>query len=102
ADLAGDALSKAAESLARKAGRGLAVLAVPTDVSDRGAVAELKARAYDAFGHVDVLMNNAGCSPETSVFTNPTNWRRVIDTNFWGVLNGIQSFGPAMIAQGTD
>lgn len=40
--------------------RGGKALAVPTDVSDRGAVEELSRKAIGAFGHYDVWINDAG------------------------------------------
>ena len=75
------------------------VLAMGVDVSDVDQVASLKLKAYETFGRVDVLLNNAGIQPGSSLF-DPQNWRRILDVNFQGVLNGVQQFGPAMIAQG--
>jgi NADP-dependent 3-hydroxy acid dehydrogenase YdfG len=40
--------------------RGGEVVAIPTDVSDRSAVAQLVKEAEAAFGPVDILVNNAG------------------------------------------
>ena len=71
------------------------------DVGDLGEVQKLKDAAYAAFGEVALLMNNAGIGNGGGVFADPSRWRRVIDINFYGVLNGVQTFGPAMIAQGT-
>ncbi len=78
-----------------------AVLAVQTDVSNRTEVEQLRERAYERFGRVDVLMNNAGVSRRCSSWGDYDAWRSVIDTNLWGVINGVHVFTPAMVAQGT-
>jgi NAD(P)-dependent dehydrogenase (short-subunit alcohol dehydrogenase family) len=100
ADANVDALEKAVASVAQRAGRQSDVIAVPTDVSKRSEVERLKQRAYDAFGEVGVLMNNAGRGGAgATLFGDPERWRAILDTNLWGVVNGVQVFGPAIIAQ---
>ena len=71
------------------------------DVSDLSAVLAFKKAVYAAFGEVALLMNNAGVGDGGGVFGDPERWRRLIDVNLFGVLNGVQAFGPAMIAQKT-
>jgi NAD(P)-dependent dehydrogenase (short-subunit alcohol dehydrogenase family) len=46
-------------------------------------------------------MNNAASEGEGRLFSGHGTWRKIIDVNLWGVINGVQSFVPAMIAQGT-
>jgi hypothetical protein len=65
-------------------------------------VAALEAAAIAAFGRVHVLMNNAGVSPGSTVFGPEEAWSRILGVNFHGVLNGVQVFGPGMIAHGED
>jgi NAD(P)-dependent dehydrogenase (short-subunit alcohol dehydrogenase family) len=102
ADLAGEALDRAAEAVAEAAPGGAAsVRAVPTDVSRLEDVQALRAAAYDAFGEVAVLMNNAGTAPGGGPWEHIDRWRRVLEVNLWGVINGVQTFAPAMLAQGT-
>ena len=57
ADLSEEALYRARKQLA-----DATVITVPTDVSRLEDVRRLKDRAYDAFGEVAMLMNNAGVS----------------------------------------
>lgn len=103
ADLPGEALDRAAAEVARDAGSGDAsVRAVPTDVSRLEEVRRLKDTAYRAFGEVALLMNNAGIGNGGGPWENYERWRRLLEVNLWGVINGVQSFAPAMIAQGTD
>ncbi len=99
ADIGGDALDAAASKVASA---GVAdVLAVATDVSDAEAVRNLKSAVYERFGEVAVLMNNAGTAPGGGPWDHPDRWRRVLEVNLWGVINGVQAFTQAMIDQGT-
>jgi NAD(P)-dependent dehydrogenase (short-subunit alcohol dehydrogenase family) len=100
ADLSDGDLARAAGEIGSDG--GAEVLAVAADVGRKEDVERLKSRVYDAFGEVAVLMNNAGTGPGGGPFENYEGWQRVIGTNLWGVINGIQVFAPAMIAQGTD
>jgi NAD(P)-dependent dehydrogenase (short-subunit alcohol dehydrogenase family) len=101
ADNAGDALEKAeARVLRHAAGRG-DVRCVVTDVGKPEEVAHLREVAYGAFGEVALLMNNAGIGGGGGLFGDAERWRRVLDVNLWGIINGVQAFGPAMIGQGT-
>jgi len=74
-----------------------------TDVT---AIEELRAlarSAVDAFGAIDVMVNNAGVMP-LAFYADHTAaldaWHRCIDVNFKGVLNGIVAVYDQMIAQG--
>lgn len=79
---------------------GAQVEAVRTDVSRADEVAALRERALSRFGDVGLLMNNAGVGRGGGVLDNPDGWRRVIETNLFGVLNGVQAFAQAMIDAG--
>ncbi len=94
ADLAGPALDAAAAMLP-------GALAVPTDVSQLDQVQALHDRALAAFGEVAVLMNNAGTAPGGGPWEHIDRWRRVLEVNLWGVINGVQTFTPTIMAQGT-
>jgi NAD(P)-dependent dehydrogenase (short-subunit alcohol dehydrogenase family) len=100
ADLEGEALRRSAEEVAGVAGNPDNVLAIATDVSRREDVERLKDRVYAAFGEVAVLMNNAGTEGGGQIFGDPQRWRAILETNLWGVINGVQAFAPAMIEQG--
>src|SRR5262245_55397657 len=103
ADLPGEALERAAAEVARAAERGAAsVRAVPTDVSRQDEVQRLKDTAYREFGEVARLMNNAAVGDGGGPWENYERWQRLLAVNLWGVINGVQTFAPAMIAQGTD
>ena len=76
------------------------VEAVHVDVSKADDLAALRETALSAFGEIAVLMNNAGVGGGGGAFENPEGWRRVLETNLYGVINGVQAFAPAMIAAG--
>jgi NAD(P)-dependent dehydrogenase (short-subunit alcohol dehydrogenase family) len=102
ADLSAERLERAAaEVTALSSGGRDAVLTVPTDVSKLDQVQALKDKVYASFGEVAVLMNNAGTAPGGGPWDHIERWRKVLDVNLWGVVNGVQTFVPAMLAQGT-
>jgi NAD(P)-dependent dehydrogenase (short-subunit alcohol dehydrogenase family) len=100
ADLGGEALEGAAAKLRATAARPGDVRSFAVDVSNLEDVPRLKASVYEAIGDVAVLMNNAGTGGGGALLGDPMRWRRIIDVNLWGVVNGVQTFAPAMIAQG--
>jgi NAD(P)-dependent dehydrogenase (short-subunit alcohol dehydrogenase family) len=101
ADLGTDRVARAAEEIAALAPNGAKdVLAVETDVSDVEAVRRLHATVVERFGGVDVLMNNAGIQPGSSMFGPAENWQRVLGVNLWGVIHGTQVFVPEMMKRG--
>lgn len=80
---------------------GAEVEAKVVDVADFHAVQELKAAAYDRFGEVAVLINNAGIGRGGGAFDHFDRWQKVLGVNLWGVINGVQAFAQAMIDQNT-
>jgi NAD(P)-dependent dehydrogenase (short-subunit alcohol dehydrogenase family) len=98
ADVLADELDDTAAA-ARAAGAREAI-AVPTDVGDKAAVEALADAAFGRFGGVDVLMNNAAIGTGGGTFENYGDWRKLFDVNFWGVVNGVQTFVPRMVEAG--
>ncbi|WP_299044456.1 SDR family NAD(P)-dependent oxidoreductase [uncultured Tateyamaria sp.] len=96
ADLPGQNLDEAADTIARGGRGGGTVTVKPTDVSDPAAMADLAETAF-AIGPVCILMNNAGISRPTKSWAEAENWRRMIEVNLFGVINGIQAFVPSMV-----
>lgn len=102
ADRGTEQLDRAAAAVVAMSPEGVsAVLTVPTDVSRLEDVQALKDAAYSTFGEVGVLMNNAGTAPGGGPWDHPEGWRRVLEVNLWGVIHGVQTFTPAMLAQRT-
>ena len=73
-----------------------------TDVSRLEQVQALRDAAYAGFGEVAVLMNNAGTAPGGGPWEHIDRWRHVLEVNLWGVINGVQTFAPTMLGQGTE
>lgn len=72
------------------------------DVGQFADVERLRDAAFRAFGEVNVLMNNAAIGGEGSDNWNGLDaWRRILEVNFWGVVNGVHAFTPAMLEQGS-
>ena len=70
------------------------------DVAKFDDVERLRDLALNSFGRVDLLMNNAAVGgQDDTAWSGIDAWRRILDTNLWGVINGVQAFAPAMIAQ---
>ena len=67
---------------------GAKILSVPTDVTDPSSVAALFARTKDAFGRLDLLVNNAGTNAPPVPLEEITweQWRTVVDTNCTGAF----------------
>ncbi|QRX89516.1 SDR family NAD(P)-dependent oxidoreductase [Streptomyces noursei] len=77
------------------------VLPVALDVTDAAAAAAALDTARDRFGHIDVIVNNAGYANVAPVETAPEDdFRRQFETNFWGVYNVSKAALPLLKAQG--
>lgn len=71
------------------------------DVTSADDVAAFARFALDAFGRIDVLINNAGVMPLSPLNALKVDeWDRMIDVNIRGVLHGIAAVLPTMEAQG--
>ncbi|MER6437128.1 oxidoreductase [Streptomyces sp. NPDC001185] len=82
-------------------GHGARLLAVPLDVTDEAQAASAVKAATDAFGELDVLVNNAGRGVLGAVEeTSGDAVRAVFDTNVFGLLNVARAVLPVMRRQG--
>ena len=98
ADVEEPALEQAAADLA---GEGIETAAAVTDVSDPGAVDALARATLDRFGAVHVVCNNAGVAGGGPSWDVPlATWHWIMGVNFYGILHGIRSFLPHLLAQG--
>ena len=72
-----------------------------TDVTKEEEVRRLKKEVIDAFGHVHILINNAGINIRKPVIDfTLAEWRAVLDTNLTGAFLACRSFVPHMKGQG--
>lgn len=100
ADVSAD-LPAAADSVRAVARQPGDVSHLTIDVSRREEVDRLRDEALERFGDIAFLMNNAGTEGGGQLFGDPQRWRRILEVNLWGVINGVQSFGPVIAAQKT-
>ena len=71
------------------------------DVANAEEVERLAATAFNRFGNVHLLFNNAGVIAAGSSWkATPHDWQWVFGVNVMGVANGIRSFVPGMLAHG--
>jgi NAD(P)-dependent dehydrogenase (short-subunit alcohol dehydrogenase family) len=99
----GDALEELAWQCQAAGGQALAV---PTDMTDEAAVAELVRRAVERFGRIDIWVNNAGVYLLGLLeATPPEAFRRVLETNQAAMLDlptGLERITcPVLLLQGT-
>jgi len=82
---------------------GAAALTVQTDVGDPVAVDRLRDEALRRFGRVDLICNNAGIAvPGQALWEyDAASWHKVLQVNLWGVINGVRSFVPLLVKQGS-
>lgn len=81
-------------------GAGGKALARATDVTDPDQVQALVDAAIQAYGQVDVIINNAGLMPHSPLERRKIDdWNQTIDVNIKGVLYGIGAVLPHMIAR---
>ena len=80
---------------------GPKVRGVVCDVADPASVERAAKAAFEAFGNVHVVCNNAGVAAGGGIDNiSLDNWRWVLDVNLMGVFHGIRSFLPHIRAHG--
>ena len=93
----GDRIEKLAKEIHAN---GRNALAVTVDVTQREQVKGLVEKAVGQFGRVDVILNNAGIMPLSTMDSlHVDEWDKMIDVNIKGVLNGIAAVLPYMKEQ---
>ncbi len=93
------------ESVRHQASRlnaqGSVAMPMAIDVSSPDAVDDAGRAAVDQFGALHVAVNNAGVVNGGYSWELPLQeWHRVLDINLWGVIYGIRSFVPRILASG--
>jgi NAD(P)-dependent dehydrogenase (short-subunit alcohol dehydrogenase family) len=99
ADVQADRLAAAAQALRDG---GATVEAVGCDVRSREQVQAVADAAWDRFGSVDVVFNNAGVALFGPTWTlSHDDWRWVVDVDLWGPIHGVEAFVARMVEQAT-
>jgi len=90
-------LRSLADELAASGGKALSIT---TDVTHYDQVQRLVDAALQTYGHIDVMINNAGLMPSSPLeCLKVEDWNRMIDVNIKGVLWGIAAVLPYMKQQ---
>ncbi len=94
-----EALEAVAEAIRTEGGQALAVAA---HTGDPEAVAHLVARAVEAFGGVDILVNNAATNPHFGPLLEATEaqWQKILDVNLLGYVRMVRACVPEMRKRG--
>ena len=83
-----------------RAAAELGALGVVCDVGDLASVRNLADQAYDRFGAVHLLFNNAGVAVAGPVVEmRHADWEWLVRVNLWGPIHGVEGFLERMIAQ---
>jgi NAD(P)-dependent dehydrogenase (short-subunit alcohol dehydrogenase family) len=98
ADIDRDGARYAAERLAHEQ---IKAVAVPCDVSERGAMERAALETVAAFGKVHIVCNNAGVAVGGPLGTMSTrDWDWIIDVNLKSVVYGVETFYPLIRSHG--
>src|SRR4051812_18999411 len=81
--------------------KGTRAIGAVTDVTNERDFSELRARAIDAFGSVEVVCLNAGVAGGTGPMDTLTvaDWKWTLGVNLWGIIHGIHTFLPDLKRQ---
>ncbi|MCV7228358.1 SDR family oxidoreductase [Mycolicibacterium komossense] len=94
-------LVSAKETAALISDAGGTAYAYQLDVADEQAVIAHAGEVEAIHGVPDILINNAGVGAAGAFFSTPSDqFKRVLDINLYGVVNGCRAFGPGMAARG--
>jgi NAD(P)-dependent dehydrogenase (short-subunit alcohol dehydrogenase family) len=97
-----DVDDEALDNAAAKLSESTQVATAHTDVTDSTQVESLAALTLDRFGHVDVVCNNAGVVGNSLPLWEYelVDWEWLLGVDLWGVIHGIRTFVPLLVAQG--
>ncbi len=82
---------------------GGSAVAAHVDVASLESVQELFSFVNDELGTTHILCNNAGVSQRRrGIYATHEDWLWVLGVNLWGVIHGVETFLPAMLASGAE
>jgi NAD(P)-dependent dehydrogenase (short-subunit alcohol dehydrogenase family) len=95
--------SERAQTVAKELNSRTRAVAATVDVTDFESVTSLADRAFEEFGAVHVLCNNAGVMLSGPMLDmSPRDWHWIFAVNVYGVVHGIYAFVPRLIEQGIE
>lgn len=79
-------------------GMGRRVLSIELDVRDHASIEQMVASAEEAFGHIEIVVNNAGCNiRKPAIEVTWEDWNQILDTNLRGSFFVAQAVARRMI-----
>lgn len=98
ADINPASANETLNSVRKQGGEGFVI---EVDVGKAESVGKMISSAFDTYGRIDFLFNNAGAAINGE-FKDMTldHWQKMMDVNFWGILYACQSVYPIMVKQG--
>ena len=100
ADIDLDAAQHVAERIRSLGGRAVAAY---VDVSSLESVRDLFSVVNEKHGPTQILCNNAGISQRRrGMYATHEDWLWMLGVNLWGVIHGVETFLPAMLASGAE
>ena len=100
ADVEAEALESAR---AEAEARGAEAIGVQTDVTQQPSVEALADAAWDRFGAVHIVHNNAGVLIRAPMLdADEKDWEWILAVNLWGVIHGVRAFVPRMLDAGEE
>ncbi len=100
ADVDAEALESAR---AETEAHGAEAVGVVTDVTQQASVEALADAAWDRFGAVHIVHNNAGVLIRAPMLdADEKDWEWILAVNLWGVIHGVRAFVPRMLDAGEE
>jgi NAD(P)-dependent dehydrogenase (short-subunit alcohol dehydrogenase family) len=100
ADLDLDRVTEEAQELRSQ---GHEASAAHLDVRDPSSVDAVAQQCVDRYGALHIAVNNAGIVNGGAAWElTLDDWRQVLDVNLWGVIHGVRSFVPRILATGEE
>ena len=102
-DIVPDRCDAVVTEIVEAGGEGVAMVC---DITDLDAVHAEVSAVVERLGQIDILVNNAGVVPErrtgeigrpTFLEMEPRFWNKIVDLNYYGVLNCVAAVGPSMV-----
>jgi len=94
-------VSDTSDTFARVEAKGVSAIALKVDVSKQEDVERFAQLVDRDLGGADVVCNNAGVSPLGAAWeASVGDWQWILGVNLWGVIHGVRSFVPRLIARG--
>jgi NAD(P)-dependent dehydrogenase (short-subunit alcohol dehydrogenase family) len=89
------------DTFAQVEAKGVSALALKVDVSRQEDVERFAQLVDRDLGGADLVCNNAGVSPLAAAWEGSLgDWQWIVGVNLWGVIHGVRSFVPRLMARG--